>query len=110
MKTKHTPDSFKLTPWRVDFDSDMNLGVFTRRDDSPGSLNNFAVACGIQDEEEARLIASAPELLEALQRAVEQFDYTVKSMTLGHAVSISSLQNCSAMARQAIAKATGGQC
>lgn len=52
-------------PWRVDY----CLGqyeVWTKRDDTPGSLNNFVICDGIQTEEEALLIAKAPELLEAL--------------------------------------------
>jgi hypothetical protein len=43
-------------------------------------------------------------LIEALEKAAAQFDFTVKSLSQGHTVSIRSLQNCAAAARLAIAK------
>ncbi len=58
-----------------------------------------------ETEANARLIAAAPDLLAALEQAAAQFDYTVRAMALGQTVSISSLQNCAAAARAAIAKA-----
>lgn len=60
-----------------------------------------------QGDANARLIAAAPELLAALSNAVKQFDFTVAALAKGQTVSISSLQNCAANARAAIAKAEG---
>ena len=56
----------------------------------------------------ASLVVVAPELLAALENDLAENDYTVKSMALGHTVSISSLQNCSAAIRAVIIKAKGG--
>lgn len=58
-----------------------------------------------ESDANASLIAAAPELLASLQDAVAAFDFTVSAMAKGQTVSISSLQNCAAAARSAIAKA-----
>jgi hypothetical protein len=63
--------------------------------------DDYADVAAIIDRE-----TGARELLEALETAVHQFDFTVKALALGHTVSISSLQNCAAAARAAIRKAT----
>lgn len=55
----------------------------------------------------ARLIAAAPELLAALENARLDLDYIVASLARKNTISISSVQNCAARARQAIAKAKG---
>ncbi len=73
------------------------------------TLERGSLICEMRDgpTANARLISAAPELLAALQATVAQFDFTVAAMAKGQTVSISSLQNCSAAARAAIAKATG---
>jgi hypothetical protein len=53
-----------------------------------------------------RLISAAPDMLALLELSAERIDFTVKSLSLGHTVSISSLQNCAAEIRAAISKAT----
>ena len=54
----------------------------------------------------ARLIAAAPDLLAALNDAVRQLDFIAAALAQKHTVSISSVQNCAALARNAIARAT----
>lgn len=54
-----------------------------------------------------RAVNSHAELVGALERAIEQIDFTVRAMALGQTVSISSLQNCAAYARASVAKAKG---
>jgi hypothetical protein len=41
--------------------------IWSKQDDKPGSRNNYVIADDIQSEAEARLIAAAPELLNALR-------------------------------------------
>ncbi len=65
MNAQNTPKpaSMSLRPWRVVAALDgVTFEVWTRDDGTPGSRNNFAIATGIQDEAEAQLLASAPEL------------------------------------------------
>lgn len=68
MKTNYTAG-----PWRVGDLSDQESPqqVWSRYDDTPGSRNNFVVADDIQSEADARLIAAAPELVEALRDCVK---------------------------------------
>ena len=115
MKTNHTPGPW--TPQRP-IDGSAGIHVFYRE---PHFGESFwtridgadhmavALALGLTDEEvreRARLIAAAPELLAALESAAAQFDFTVTALAKGQTVSISSLQNCAALARQALAKAS----
>lgn len=63
----HTP-AMALRPWRVVPALDgLTFEVWTQEDNTPGSRNNFAVASGIQDERDARVIAAVPELLTELR-------------------------------------------
>lgn len=66
---QHTPAS-SLTPWRIVNDIG-SFSVWTRQDDTPGSRNNFVITDGIQDEQQARLIAAAPELLAELSATAD---------------------------------------
>jgi len=101
---------FTKGPWRID-----NAGMLNKIKSCEAAPRTIAVIDYqsphlMTDAERlanARLIASAPELLEALQQAAKQFDCTVSAMAQGHTVSVSSLQNCAAMAKDAIRKATG---
>lgn len=45
--------------------------IWTAKNETPGSRNNYIIALGIQHEEEATLLAAAPELLEALRELKE---------------------------------------
>lgn len=108
---KHTPG-----PWRMEYlpngiDESGQAEVLIRAFYTPESTLEGILACievdGSHDHDRlanARLIATAPQLLDALARAVAQFDFTVAAMAKGQTVSISSLQNCAAAARAAIAK------
>jgi len=49
----------------------------------------------------------AKDLLSALELAASQLDFTVAAIAKGQTVSVSSLQNCAANARAAIARAKG---
>lgn len=113
MNTKHTPGPWRAVQPESQLERNNAWNIIASSPHVESLLQTVASINGPWKQANyaanARLIAACPELLVALQRAVEQFDYTVKSMTLGHTVSISSLQNCSAMARQAILKATGGK-
>lgn len=59
----------QFTPWRAIQSEHGDWEVWTRLDPAPGSLNNYSIASGIQSEQEARLLASVPELAEALRQA-----------------------------------------
>ena len=51
------------------------------------------------------LFEASPEMFKALEAAAKQFDFTAAALSKGQLVSVSSLQNCAALARAAIAKA-----
>lgn len=110
MNTKHTPrEGSRLDCLVVNPDGKL-LAILDSESEAYFYTRNRAHAFGATTHKAGIDYSSAPELLEALQQAAEQFDYTVKSLALGHTVSISSLQNCAAMAKQAIAKAIGKEC
>ncbi len=100
----HTPGPWKLA------DLGRDVGIVSARD---GFTSNIAVCSRLYRDEamdckaNATLIAAAPDLLAALENAAAQFDFTVAALAKGQTVSISSLQNCAAAARAAIAKAEG---
>jgi hypothetical protein len=62
--TPHTP-----APWEVDYSGNCHLGIIDKNDRTLAfcSLQNEN---GDEDEANARLIAAAPDLLSALERAV----------------------------------------
>jgi len=66
--TKHTPG-----PWRVDFNKyDSQWRVYTDGEQSHPVINSLFKPTGYQGEADARLIAAAPQLLEALLAAREK--------------------------------------
>ena len=63
MNTNHTPG-----PWRVGFDAEGSFpAVWNKFDATLGSRNNFQICDGLQSIDDAHLIASAPEMLAALE-------------------------------------------
>lgn len=103
-ETKHTP-----TPWilTAPYTNRQATPIGKRRDNIVTDI--FAEAHGPNHEFNAAFIVRACNehaalcaVANSLQIAANQFDFTVKSMSQGHTVSISSLQNCAAMAKQAI--------
>ena len=103
MNTQHTPG-----PWRDDFEGEPDWGSQTIIQVGAGSTLIADVCVTddcISDDEHAanaRLIAAAPELLEALQCLLAMPDYD-------GAISTSTVRRgAKHAARAAIAKATGG--
>ena len=84
--SKHTPGPWIVTGFDKEFKDQINI-----QDDERGYYVAAAISCQAQ-EANARLIAAAPELLEALKNFVD-----------GCSVSVDAF----AVARAAIAKATG---
>ena len=99
--TKHTPG-----PWAVD-DHDYGVEVF-RAQPMPGGGRGEGICAvygwGAMRDADARLIAAAPELLEALESMLGAFDTPLARMRLGIASS-----PVSTAARAAIEKARGGR-
>jgi hypothetical protein len=89
--SKYTPG-----PWRPDTDE----WSVVAGDEADGSFRYVAQECLSAD---ARLIAAAPELLEALERLTNRVDPGVRGRDHG----IKSLVDALKAARAAIAKATG---
>jgi hypothetical protein len=95
MSNKHTPGPWTLHPTAL-HPAVRSVGTpdtGPRRICTVGTMNGHPV-----DKANARLIAAAPELLEALQNIIDSIDK-------GHAAILCPL---AAAARAAIAKATGG--
>ena len=90
--SKHTPGPWRYKPHRVD----CNYMLITCSDD-PQEGDNLRGYCG---EANARLIAAAPELLEALQVIVKSLSDQDDEGLIEHAEPMIA-------ARAAIAKATG---
>ena len=93
MKTQHTPG-----PWFIEQRTDDNGATHCRITASDGhgwSGNRYMSVSGCIDEHDARLIAAAPELLEALQSVLD------------NCLDSEGLCAAHAKARAAIAKATG---
>ena len=100
--SKHTPG-----PWHVTAGHRSIRPSFI----SPGENGGFAIcemyADGRDFTANARLIAAAPELLEALEEAVACGMVPVSSVHEGGAVGYSRQVKCADMIRAAIAKARG---
>ena len=70
MKTQHTPG-----PWFIErrtYDNETTYYGVTASDGHGWSGNRYMSVSGCIDEHDARLIAAAPELLEALRDLLEQ--------------------------------------
>ncbi len=96
--TLHTP-----APWQVDYSGNCHLGIIDKNERTIAfcSLQNEN---GDEDEANARLIASAPDLLSALERLLQ-----ISQDELDQSATHDGLVNCEALAnaRVAIAKAKG---
>lgn len=94
-QSRHNPEAYDITPAASN-----GLGWVTLPDEDPSGVGVYMQVGGICSAADARLIAAAPELLEAL-------DWLVSCLGDG------SLQNDGgfylAKARAAILKATGGE-
>lgn len=101
MSSKHTPG-----PWAYQEDSD----VYTHIVRGPGNrfICQLAQTTSAEIEANARLIAAAPELLDALIEAVACGMVPISSAKDGGASTHSRQVRCADMIRAAIAKATGG--
>ena len=106
--SKHTPGTWQLQADPMHFDSLTAVIGGKRMNAKPHAWPAYPLTvqvggmCGLQEmQANARLIAAAPELLEALQTLLEEGDFTDYPNTRQwHAVQA---------ARAAIAKATGEQ-
>lgn len=109
MSDKHTPGPWMLTE-SDRFDKEMVITTQHRLDESIGCICEmdvyFTGQIGIEQEANARLIAAAPDLLEAAQRFVEVMDESFDHPDT--ASEIDKLNKVADAARAAIAKATGG--
>nr|WP_313510277.1 hypothetical protein [Stenotrophomonas geniculata] len=99
MSSKHTPG-----PWIYAYsDSDTCHFVVS----APHEREEVAGEYGIPRSDDARLIAAAPELLDALIEAVDCGMVPISSAKDGGASTHSRQVRCADMIRAAIAKATG---
>lgn len=100
-QAQHTPGPWMLTEGDR-FDKEMVITTQHRLDESIGCICEmdvyFTGQIGIEQEANARLIAAAPELLEALQNM----------LGLTEASDYMALSEIEQQARAAIVKATGG--
>lgn len=99
MSSKHTPG-----PWSIEDDTPFSLWVSCPDGKNPlhqNRLNRDRLA-------NARLMAAAPELLDALIEAVACGMVPISSTKDGGASTHSRQVRCADMIRAAIAKATGG--
>lgn len=107
---KHTPG-----PWGIEQTDDTNWIGFMRPHDGKVELivcttaRDFTLKDGAREQNDAnaRLIAAAPELLDALVEAVECGMVPISSAKDGGASTHSRQVRCADMIRAAIAKATG---
>lgn len=62
--------TYQFTPWRVVHSEECGWEVWTACDETPGNLSNYTVAYDIQNEDEARLLATAPQLYSLLHEMI----------------------------------------
>lgn len=98
-----------MSAWRVVIaDGEVCYQVWTRLDESAGGRNNYIIADGIQSEAEAKILAAAPELLEALKSLTKATHATAFALTPDQiSEAASSLAFASFEAQKIIAKAEG---
>lgn len=104
MTAQHTPG-----PWAVGpaFDNDGEPEIIIERHTPAGNLVVAVALAGLRGQEaNARLIAAAPDLLEALQAAVECGMVPTSSAAEGGASKHSRQVQVADMIRAAIARAT----
>lgn len=103
---KHTPFSWSM-PWQMKRNAETFFEVWTKYDAKPGSMNNYVVAGGIQDEREADFIVRAcnshDAMVAALRLAIGQLD----GMNPHGGVHASSLAADLRICREALALAEG---
>lgn len=94
---KHTP-----APWQVDYSGNCHIGI-TDKNERTIAFCNLQSEDGDEDELNARLIAAAPDLLDALQTLLK-----ISEKELNQSATHDGLKNCEALAkaRQAIKEAT----
>ena len=81
MKTETAMQRSSRLPWRVQKNADGFYEVWTRLDETPGSMNNYVVAAEIQFPEEAELIASAPDLAAENKRLREALEELAEDLS-----------------------------
>jgi hypothetical protein len=92
-------------PWSVDYSGPAHLSV----EDNAGrvlAFCNLQSEDGDEDEANARLIAAAPEMLQALRGLLREARESVPKINVKKHF---SLMVCMEAAKEAIAKAEGGQ-
>jgi hypothetical protein len=99
MKTLHTP-----APWQVDYSGNCHIGI-TDKNERTIAFCNLQNEDGDEDEANAKLIAAAPDLLEALQDIADGGCFDQGPNCLGF-VNMEREQMMS-FARSVIAKAKG---
>ena len=83
-------------PWRVLPREDGGFEIYTKPDDRPGRMNNFAVAIGVQHREEADFIVNACNSHASLVAG--------QKAALDHAVSLAAAQSNRLMSLNRLAK------
>ena len=101
MKTLHTPG-----PWFIErrtHDNETTYYWVTASDGHGWSVDRYMSVSGCIDEHDARLIAAAPELLEALKEAHNALELFASDESPSGQIAVAAVMQ----ARAAIAKATG---
>ncbi len=96
---KHTPG-----PWKVGFEDGSGPTYITDSNDQSvvsGATDDWGVIQGVLKPEDARLIAAAPELLEACEVVAKE----LRDHVDGYDMVDSSLEECHKILREVIARA-----
>jgi hypothetical protein len=79
--------SYTKGPWRVGKVQSV-VGIVVWRGDLPANTNHKRICRNVSNEDDARLIAAAPDLLEACERMLNSTDYCDDMRPLMDAVRI----------------------